>query len=88
MARATKCIKNTRKAKNIRKVKHTKKSRKTKNTRKVRNSKRKIYSRKKRGGMDLKNPFGLLKGRGVRTPIVAPPILEEEVTDSRPYCGS
>ena len=88
MARATKCIKNTRKAKNIRKVKHTKKSRKTKNTRKVRNSKRKIYSRKKRGGMDLKNPFGLLKGRGVRTPIVASPILEEEVTDSRPYCGS
>ena len=77
-----------------RKVKHTRSARRIKHTnkikhaKKVRNSKRKIYSRKKRGGMDLKNPFGLLKGRGVRTPIVAPPILEEEVTDSRPYCGS
>ena len=81
MARATKVGKNTRKVKQNRKVKQTRKSRIIKHTRKskkVRNIKRKTNTRKKRGGMDFKNPFGLFKGRRERTPIAEPPILEEE----------
>ena len=81
MARSTKGVKNTRKVKDTkkpRKVRYTKKARKANHTKKVKHIKRKSNTRKKRGGMDFKNPFGLLKGRRERTQSLAPPILEEE----------